>query len=227
MHYKEQDVGLKVSNYWRVFYKLSGKPFWARVFIVLGRFWKSPTWLFWLARESILCDLSLSLRIVYLCGHWGHPGRWFAQGDSSGCWNFSVSRTDYYIFITIRQLDRESSQSSLRGRLRCVYHSVMQIRCTLNAANSLLKFIEEPFKYQILYFSLTADDSRGCYWRLKSRAQLFIFPRIGFICGRNWRRRKVCFRAYHSQSVMILLKMMSAFLDLAYDNVRIFDLINT
>ena len=43
----------------------------------------------------------------------------------------------------------------------------------VNAANSLLKFIEEP-QSQIYIFLLTADDSRMLP-TIKSRAQLFLF----------------------------------------------------
>ena len=45
----------------------------------------------------------------------------------------------------------------------------------INAANSLLKFIEEP-QSQIYIFLLTADDSRMLP-TIKSRAQLFYFPK--------------------------------------------------
>ena len=45
----------------------------------------------------------------------------------------------------------------------------------VNLANSLLKFIEEP-QSQIYIFLLTADDSRMLP-TIKSRAQLFYFPK--------------------------------------------------
>ena len=45
----------------------------------------------------------------------------------------------------------------------------------VNAANSLLKFIEEP-QSQIYIFLLTADDSR-ILPTIKSRVQLFYFPK--------------------------------------------------
>ena len=92
----------------------------------------------------------------------------------------------------------------------------------VNAANSLLKFIEEP-QSQIYIFLLTADDSRMLP-TIKSRAQLFYFPKN---------------RAYLEELLQkegLLLtqaKVLADFakddvqaLDLAKDN-RILDLINT
>ena len=92
----------------------------------------------------------------------------------------------------------------------------------INAANSLLKFIEEP-QSQIYIFLLTADDSRMLP-TIKSRAQLFYFPKN---------------RAYLEELLQkegLLLtqaKVLADFakddvqaLDLAKDN-KILDLINT
>ena len=75
---------------------------------------------------------------------------------------------------TIRQLTREFSQSSFEGQAQ-VFIIRDADKMHVNAANSLLKFIEEP-QSQIYIFLLTADDSR-ILPTIKSRAQLFYFPK--------------------------------------------------
>ena len=74
----------------------------------------------------------------------------------------------------IRQLTREFSQSSFEGHAQ-VFIIRDADKMHVNAANSLLKFIEEP-QSQIYIFLLTADDSR-ILPTIKSRAQLFYFPK--------------------------------------------------
>ena len=126
------------------------------------------------------------------CGHC-RPCRLIAQGD------FSSFEGQAQVFI-IRDADKMH----------------------VNAANSLLKFIEEP-QSQIYIFLLTADDSRMLP-TIKSRAQLFYFPKN---------------RAYLEELLQkegLLLtqaKVLADFakddvqaLDLAKDN-KILDLINT
>lgn len=73
----------------------------------------------------------------------------------------------------IRQLTREFSQSSFEGHAQ-VFIIRDADKMHVNAANSLLKFIEEP-QSQIYIFLLTADDSRIFAYD-KSRAQLY-FPK--------------------------------------------------
>ena len=122
---------------------------------------------------------------------------------------------------TIRQLTREFSQSSFEGQAQ-VFIIRDADKMHINAANSLLKFIEEP-QSQIYIFLLTADDSRMLP-TIKSRAQLFYFPKN---------------RAYLEELLQkegLLLtqaKVLADFakddvqaLDLAKDN-KILDLINT
>lgn len=74
----------------------------------------------------------------------------------------------------IRQLTREFSQSSFEGHAQ-VFIIRDADKMHVNAANSLLKFIEEP-QSQIYIFLLTADDSR-ILPTIKSQAQLFYFPK--------------------------------------------------
>ena len=74
----------------------------------------------------------------------------------------------------IRQLTREFSQSSFEGHAQ-VFIIRDADKMHVNAANSLLKFIEEP-QSQIYIFLLTADDSR-ILPTIKSRVQLFYFPK--------------------------------------------------
>ena len=121
----------------------------------------------------------------------------------------------------IRELVRNFSQSGMEGN-RQVFIICDADKMHVNAANSLLKFIEEP-QSQIYIFLLTADDSRMLP-TIKSRAQLFYFPKN---------------RAYLEELLQkegLLLtqaKVLADFakddvqaLDLAKDN-RILDLINT
>ena len=153
------------------------------------------------------------------CGHC-RPCRLIAQGDFSDVKlvepQGQIIKTD-----TIRQLTREFSQSSFEGQAQ-VFIIRDADKMHVNAANSLLKFIEEP-QSQIYIFLLTADDSRMLP-TIKSRAQLFYFPKN---------------RAYLEELLQkegLLLtqaKVLADFakddvqaLDLAKDN-RILDLINT
>ena len=169
----------------------------------------------WLAQSRFCVTPENSLP----CGRC-RPCRLIAQGDFSDVKlvepQGQIIKTD-----TIRQLTREFSQSSFEGQAQ-----VFIIRDTdkmhVNAANSLLKFIEEP-QSQIYIFLLTADDSLMLP-TIKSRAQLFHFPNN---------------RAYLEELLQkegLLLtqaKVLADFakddvqaLDLAKDN-RILDLINT
>ena len=106
------------------------------------------------------------------CGHC-RPCRLIAQGDFSDVKivepQGQIIKTD-----TIRQLTREFSQSSFEGQAQ-VFIIRDADKMHVNAANSLLKFIEEP-QSQIYIFLLTADDSRMLP-TIKSRAQLFYFPK--------------------------------------------------
>ena len=153
------------------------------------------------------------------CGHC-RSCRLIAQGDFSDVKlvepQGQIIKTD-----TIRQLTREFSQSSFEGQAQ-VFIIRDADKMHVNAANSLLKFIEEP-QSQIYIFLLTADDSRMLP-TIKSRAQLFYLPKN---------------RAYLEELLQkegLLLtqaKVLADFakddvqaLDLAKDN-RILDLINT
>ena len=102
------------------------------------------------------------------CGHC-RPCRLIAQGEFSDVKlvepQGQLIKTD-----TIRQLTREFSQSSFEGQAQ-----VFIIRDADKMHVSLLKFIEEP-QSQIYIFLLTADDSRMLP-TIKSRAQLFYFPK--------------------------------------------------
>ena len=106
------------------------------------------------------------------CGHC-RPCRLIAQGDFSDVKlvepQGQIIKTD-----TIRQLTREFSQSSFEGQAQ-VFIIRDADKMHVNAANSLLKFIEEP-QSKIYIFLLTADDSRMLP-TIKSRAQLFYFPK--------------------------------------------------
>ena len=90
------------------------------------------------------------------CGHC-RPCRLIAHGDFSDVKlvepQGQIIKTD-----TIRQLTREFSQSSFEGQAQ-VFIIRDADKMHVNAANSLLKFIEEP-QSQIYIFLLTADDSR-------------------------------------------------------------------
>ena len=169
----------------------------------------------WLAQSRFCVTPENSLP----CGHC-RPCRLIAQGDFSDVKlvepQGQIIKTD-----TIRQLTREFSQSSFEGQAQ-VFIIRDADKMHVNAANSLLKFIEEP-QSQIYIFLLTADDSRMLP-TIKSRAQLFYFPKT---------------RAYLEELLQkegLLLtqaKVLADFakddvqaLDLAKDN-RILDLINT
>ena len=169
----------------------------------------------WLAQSRFCVTPENSLP----CGHC-RPCRLIAQGDFSDVKlvepQGQIIKTD-----TIRQLTREFSQSSFEGQSQ-VFIIRDADKMHVNAANSLLKFIEEP-QSQIYIFLLTADDSRMLP-TIKSRAQLFY-------CPKN--------RAYLEELLQkegLLLtqaKVLADFakddvqaLDLAKDN-RILDLINT
>ena len=81
----------------------------------------------------------------------------------------------------------------------------------VNAANSLLKFIEEP-QSQIYIFLLTADDSRMLP-TIKSRAQLFYFPKN---------------RAYLEELLQkegLLLTQAKVLADFAKDDAQALDLV--
>ena len=169
----------------------------------------------WLAQSRFCVTPENSLP----CGHC-RPCRLIAQGDFSDVKlvepQGQIIKTD-----TIRQLTREFSQSSFEGQAQ-VFIIRDADKMHVNAANSLLKFIEEP-QSQIYIFLLTADDSRMLP-TIKSRAQLFYLPKN---------------RAYLEELLQkegLLLtqaKVLADFakddvqaLDLAKDN-RILDLINT
>ncbi len=106
------------------------------------------------------------------CSHC-RPCRLIAQGDFS---DVKLVEPQGQIIKTdiIRQLTREFSQSSFEGHAQ-VFIIRDADKMHVNAANSLLKFIEEP-QSQIYIFLLTADDSR-ILPTIKSRAQLFYFPK--------------------------------------------------
>jgi len=110
---------------------------------------------------------------------------------------------------TIRQLTREFSQSSFEGQAQ-VFIIRDADKMHVNAANSLLKFIEEP-QSQIYIFLLTADDSRMLP-TIKSRAQLFYFPKN---------------RAYLEELLQkegLLLTQAKVLADFAKDDVQALDL---
>lgn len=153
------------------------------------------------------------------CGHC-RPCRLIAQGDFSDVKlvepQGQIIKTD-----TIRQLTREFSQSSFEGQAQ-VFIIRDADKMHVNAANSLLKFIEEP-QSQIYIFLLTADDSRMLP-TIKSRAQLFYFP-----------KNRVYLEDLLQKEGLLLTqaKVLADFakddvqaLDLVKDN-RILDLINT
>ena len=153
------------------------------------------------------------------CGHC-RSCRLIAQGDFSDVKlvepQGQIIKTD-----TIRQLTREFSQSSFEGQAQ-VFIIRDADKMHINAANSLLKFIEEP-QSQIYIFLLTADDSRMLP-TIKSRAQLFYFP-----------KNRVYLEDLLQKEGLLLTqaKVLADFakddvqaLDLAKDN-KILDLINT
>jgi len=122
----------------------------------------------WLAQSRFCVTPENSLP----CGRC-RPCRLIAQADFSDVKlvepQGQIIKTD-----TIRQLTREFSQSSFEGQAQ-VFIIRDADKMHVNAANSLLKFIEEP-QSQIYIFLLTADDSRMLP-TIKSRAQLFYFPK--------------------------------------------------
>ena len=141
------------------------------------------------------------------CGHC-RPCRLIAQGDFSDVKlvepQGQIIKTD-----TIRQLTREFSQSSFEGQAQ-VFIIRDADKMHVNAANSLLKFIEEP-QSQIYIFLLTADDSR-ILPTIKSRAQLFYFPKN---------------RAYLEELLQkegLLLTQAKVLADFAKDDVQALDL---
>ena len=169
----------------------------------------------WLAQSRFCVTPENSLP----CGHC-RPCRLIAQGDFSDVKlvepQGQIIKTD-----TIRQLTREFSQSSFEGQAQ-VFIIRDADKMHVNAANSLLKFIEEP-QSQIYIFLLTADDSRMLP-TIKSRAQLFYFP-----------KNRVYLEELLQKEGLLLTqaKVLADFakddvqaLDLAKDN-RILDLINT
>ena len=169
----------------------------------------------WLAQSRFCVTPENSLP----CGHC-RPCRLIAQGDFSDVKlvepQGQIIKTD-----TIRQLTREFSQSSFEGQAQ-VFIIRDADKMHVNAANSLLKFIEEP-QSQIYIFLLTADDSRMLP-TIKSRAQLFYFPK----------NRTYLEELLQKEGLLLTqAKVLADFakddvqaLDLAKDN-RILDLINT
>ncbi|ARI57750.1 DNA polymerase III subunit delta' [Streptococcus salivarius] len=169
----------------------------------------------WLAQSRFCVTPENSLP----CGHC-RPCRLIAQGDFSDVKlvepQGQIIKTD-----TIRQLTREFSQSSFEGQAQ-VFIIRDADKMHVNAANSLLKFIEEP-QSQIYIFLLTADDSR-ILPTIKSRAQLFYFPK----------NRTYLEELLQKEGLLLTqAKVLADFakddvqaLDLAKDN-RILDLINT
>ena len=169
----------------------------------------------WLAQSRFCVTPENSLP----CGHC-RPCRLIAQGDFSDVKlvepQGQIIKTD-----TIRQLTREFSQSSFEGQAQ-VFIIRDADKMHVNAANSLLKFIEEP-QSQIYIFLLTADDSRMLP-TIKSRAQLFYFPK----------NRTYLEELLQKEGLLLTqAKVLADFakddvqaLDLAKDN-KILDLINT
>ena len=106
----------------------------------------------WLAQSRFCVTPENSLP----CGHC-RPCRLIAQGDFSDVKlvepQGQIIKTD-----TIRQLTREFSQSSFEGQAQ-VFIIRDADKMHVNAANSLLKFIEEP-QSQIYIFLLTADEKK-------------------------------------------------------------------
>ena len=169
----------------------------------------------WLAQSRFCVTPENSLP----CGHC-RPCRLIAQGDFSDVKlvepQGQIIKTD-----TIRQLTREFSQSSFEGQAQFFIIRDAD-KMHVNAANSLLKFIEEP-QSQIYIFLLTADDSRMLP-TIKSRAQLFYFPK----------NRSYLEELLQKEGLLLTqAKVLADFakddvqaLDLAKDN-KILDLINT
>ncbi|MGT2906625.1 DNA polymerase III subunit delta' [Streptococcus dentiloxodontae] len=75
---------------------------------------------------------------------------------------------------TIRHLTQEFSQSGFEGQAQFFIIREAE-KMHINAANSLLKFIEEPHS-QIYIVMLTSDENK-ILPTIKSRAQLFYFPK--------------------------------------------------
>ena len=92
----------------------------------------------------------------------------------------------------------------------------------INAANSLLKFIEEP-QSQIYIFLVTADDSRMLP-TIKSRAQLFYFPKNRAYLEELLQKEGLLLT--QAKVLADFAKDDAQALDLAKDN-KILDLINT
>lgn len=74
----------------------------------------------------------------------------------------------------VRELVREFSQSGVEGNKQ-VFIIVDSDKMHINAANSLLKVIEEP-QSEVYIFLLTADESRVLS-TIKSRTQVITFPK--------------------------------------------------
>ena len=169
----------------------------------------------WLAQSRFCVTPENSLP----CGHC-RPCRLIAQGDFSDVKlvepQGQIIKTD-----TIRQLTREFSQSSFEGQAQ-VFIIRDADKMHVNAANSLLKFIEEP-QSQIYIFLLTADHSRMSP-TITILAQLFYFPK----------QRAYLEELLQKEGLLLTqAKVLADFakdyvqaLDLAKDN-KILDLINT
>lgn len=153
------------------------------------------------------------------CGHC-RPCRLIAQGDFSDVKlvepQGQIIKTD-----TIRQLTREFSQSSFEGQAQ-VFIIRDADKMHVNAANSLLKFIEEP-QSQIYIFLLTADDSRMLP-TIKSRAQLFYFPKNRVYLEELLQKEGLLLT--QAKVLADFAKDDAQALDLVKDN-KILDLINT
>lgn len=85
----------------------------------------------------------------------------------------------------VRELVRNFSQSGFESSKQ-VFIICDADKMHVNAANSLLKVIEEP-QSEVYIFLLTADENL-ILPTIKSRAQLFHFPKIKPICLKNWSR---------------------------------------
>lgn len=122
----------------------------------------------WLAQSRFCQESSDGLP----CGHC-RPCRLIEAGEFSDVKVIEpqgqIIKTD-----TIRQLTREFSQSGYEGQAQ-VFIVRDADKMHLNAANSLLKFIEEP-QSQSYIFLLTADESL-ILPTIKSRTQVFYFPK--------------------------------------------------
>lgn len=107
------------------------------------------------------------------CSHC-RPCRLIAQGDFS---DVKLVEPQGQIIKTdiIRQLTKRVYANRVSRAMAQVFIIRDADKMHVNPANSLLKFIEEP-QSQIYIFLLTADDSR-ILPTIKSRAQLFYFPK--------------------------------------------------